>query len=358
VGISAIDTVSLAFRHTKQQLFQPFRFGQWVRLAIVGLLAGELGSGGGNLRSGLGKSGGGGGLPQGFPHIDPAVLGAMIALLIVIGLVFFLVMTYISSVMRFILFDSVLSKYCRIGESWSRRQSPALRLFLWHLGFGLIVLFGVVGLVGIPAGLAYSSGWFSAPRAHMQGWILGGIAVFCVAMLFVLAVAVIHVFTKDFVVPQMALEGIGPIEGWSRLWPMLQADKGDYALYVIVKIALAIVAAIIVGIATAIIGVIVALPAIGMVLAAVIAGKTAGLTWNVFTITGAVVAGCVLLGLFLFLVAMISVPVMVFFPAYSIYFFAPRYRALGLALYPAPPSTVTSTAPQGFTPPPAPLPAG
>src|SRR5215813_14171156 len=107
--ISAVDTISLAFQHTKQQLLQPFRFGQWVRLAIVGLLAGELGSGGSNLRSSLGKGGGGGGpLPPGFPHIDPAILGAMIALLIVIGLVFFLVMTYISSVMRFILFDSVL----------------------------------------------------------------------------------------------------------------------------------------------------------------------------------------------------------------------------------------------------------
>jgi len=356
VAISAIDTVSLAFRHTKQQLLQPFRFGQWVRLAIVGLLAGELGSGGSNLRSSLGK--GSGPLPPGFPHIDPAILGAIIALLIVIGLVFFLVMTYISSVMRFILFDSVLSKYCRIGEGWSRRQGPGFKLFLWHLGFGLIVLCGVVVLVGLPVAFAYFNGWFSAPRAHMQGLILGGLAVFCAGMLLVVTVVVIHVFTKDFVVPQMALEGIGPIEAWSRLWPMLQAEKGDYAVYAIVKVVLAIVAAIIVGIATAIIGVIVALPAIGMMLAAVVAGKTAGLTWNVFTITGAVVAGCILLGIFLFLVAMISVPVMVFFPAYSIYFFAPRYRALGLALYPAPPQTVTSTAPQGFTPPPAPLPAG
>jgi len=358
VAISAIDTVSLAFRHTKQQLFQPFRFGQWVRLAIVGLLAGELGSGGsGNLRSSFGPESAHP-LPPGFPHIDPAILGALIAFLIVVGLTFFIVMTYISSVMRFVLFDSVLSKYCRIGEGWSRRQGPGFRLFLWHLGFGLVVLFGLGVLVGIPAALAYSNGWFSAPRAHMEGWILGGIAVFCAGMLFALAVAVVHVFTKDFVVPQMALEGIGPIEAWSRLWPMLQAEKGDFALYVIVKIALAIVAAIIVGIISVIIGVILALPAIGMVVAAVVAGKTAGLTWNVFTITAAVVAGCILLGIFLFLVGMISVPVMVFFPAYSIYFFAPRYRALGLVLYPAPPNTVAGTAPQGFTPPPAPLPAG
>ena len=44
--ISAVDTITLAFQHTKRQLIQPFRFWQWTRLAFVGLLAGEMGSGG------------------------------------------------------------------------------------------------------------------------------------------------------------------------------------------------------------------------------------------------------------------------------------------------------------------------
>jgi hypothetical protein len=51
-----------------------------------------------------------------------------------------------------------------------------------------------------------------------------------------------------------------------------------------------------------------------------------------------VVIGCVLLAIFLYLVALISVPVVVFFPAYSIYFFAARYRPLSAVLYPAPPA--------------------
>ena len=45
--ISAVDAISPAIEHTKRQLLQPFRFGQWMRLAVVGLLAGELSSGGG-----------------------------------------------------------------------------------------------------------------------------------------------------------------------------------------------------------------------------------------------------------------------------------------------------------------------
>jgi hypothetical protein len=36
-------------------------------------------------------------------------------------------------------------------------------------------------------------------------------------------------------------------------------------------------------------------------------------------------------------VSLISVPVIVFFPAYSIYFFAARYPNLSRVVYPAPP---------------------
>ena len=104
-----------------------------------------------------------------------------------------------------------------------------------------------------------------------------------------------------------------------------------------------------VSIATIALAVLVAIPVAGVVIAAVIAGKTAVLTWNVFTITAAVVAGCILVAIFLYLIAMISVPVIVFFPAYSIYFFAARYRALSLALYP-PVAAVTNPLPPDLPP--------
>jgi hypothetical protein len=195
----------------------------------------------------------------------------------------------------------------------------------------------MVFLVGIPAGFAYAMGWFSQPREHVLGLVLGGIVVFFLAFIFFVAAAVIHVLTKDFVVPQMALEGIGAIEGWRRLWPVIQAEQSGYAAYVGMKIVLAIGAGIVITIASLILGLIVAIPTVGLALVAVITGKTAGLTWNAFTITVAVVVGCVLLAAFLYLMALLAVPAIVFFPAYSIYFFAARYRALSLVLYPPPP---------------------
>jgi hypothetical protein len=154
------------------------------------------------------------------------------------------------------------------------------------------------------------------------------------------------------VVPQMALEDIGVMEGWRRLWWMIKAEKGGYAAYIGMKIVMAIGAGIMVGIAAVILGLIIAIPTVGLSILAVITGKSAGLTWNAYTITLAVVVGCVLFAGFMYVVALISVPVVVFFPAYSIYFFAARYPALSTALYPAPPAPAGPQVPSGASPPP------
>jgi hypothetical protein len=87
------------------------------------------------------------------------------------------------------------------------------------------------------------------------------------------------------------------------------------------------------------------IPVGGLGAITVLTGQTAGLTWNVFTITLAVVAGCIFLLVFFYAVALISVPVIVFFPAYAIYFFAGRYPQLGSLIYPAPPQAATLPAP-------------
>jgi hypothetical protein len=353
--ISAVDTISLAFEHTKRQLFQPFRFGQWTRLAIVGLLAGELGSGGSfHLPSNFSSAQHGSQGPLSFPKIDPALLAGLIATIVVTGLIFMVVMTYISSVMRFILFDGVLRKECHIRQGWNNRQGPGLNYFFWSLALGFGTFGAIIVLLGIPLAFAFSAGWLTHSRDHVLQLVLSSIVVFGLLLVLVVAVAIVHVLTKDFVVPQMALEGIGPIDGWKRLWPMLQVEKGEYGVYILMKIVLAMGAAIAVGIASVIVGVLFAVPVIGIAIGAVIAGKTAGLTWNALTITGAVVAACILFAIFVCLIAMVSVPVVVFFPAYSIYFFAARYRPLSLALYPSSVSSATNPLPPDIPPAPAP----
>lgn len=351
--ITAADSITLALEHTKQQLFKPFRIAQWTKLAFVGLLAGELGSNGCNSSNfHLPVH------PQSAPHpgfpgslgIDPALLAALSALLgavIIAGLAIGIILMYVGSVMRFVLFDSIIARECHIRWSWSRRLGPGWRYFVWKLGYALLALVAIAVLVGIPVALGFAKGWFREPKEHLPALVSGGIVVFLLFLILMVVTAVILVLTKDFVVPQMALENVDAMEGWRRLWAMMQAEAGAYAAYVGMKIVLAIVAGLIIGIATLILGLIFVIPTAGLSILAVLTGKTAGLTWNAHTITLAVVIGCILLTTFLYLVSLISVPVIVFFPAYSMYFFASRYPRLAAALYPATPA---SQVPAGATP--------
>jgi len=355
VAISAVDAISPALLHTKKQLFQPFRFGQWLKLAVVGLLAGELGGGfNGNFSHFNNFPRGDSGrhfLAQNWSMPDFALYAGLIAALVSTAFVLGIVLMYVSSVMRFILFDSVLTQECRVLESWGRRQGPGLRYFVWKLLYLVAMLAAFAVLIGIPAVLAFSAGWFKEPKEHVGPLILGGVLVFFVALIFGVTAAVVFVLTKDFVVPQMALEGIGAFEGWRRLWAMMSAEKGDYVVYVVMKIVLAIAATVVIGIVTVIVGLFFVVPTAVLGVVGVVAGKSAGLTWNAYTISLAVVVGVILFFIFLYIVAVVSVPAIVFFPAYSIYFFAGRYPALSRALYPAPAPSLQGAAAHGQPPP-------
>jgi hypothetical protein len=360
--ISATDTITLAFEHTKRQIIQPFRFWQWTRLAFVGLLAGEAGSGSNfhfpsNFKTAQHSGSSHHILQSLFPNVDPALLDTLLIVIVVSAIVFGIVIMYVSSVMRFILFDSVLAKECHIRQGWRRRQDIGLKYFWWQLGFLLAVLAGLIVLLGIPVAYAYAKGWFRESDEHMLPLVLGGIVLFFLLVFFFVAAAVIQVLTKDFVVPQMALEGIGAVEGWRRLWPMIQPEKVGYAAYVGMKIVLAIGAGIVIAMVGLIVILLILIPFAGVSIAAILGGKAAGLTWNVFTITAAVVAACILFAVLFYLMALVSVPVIVFFPAYSIYFFAARYRPLSLVLYPPPPPSDLPPILPG-EPPFAPAPAG
>ena len=338
--ISAVDAISPAFQHTKKQLIEPFRASQWAKLALVGFLAGEVHSGGcsgGNFQMPTRTSGGERFLELGLPAMNPVAYAALIALLVVAVLVLWVLFIYVNSVMRFVLFDSVVAKQCEIRQYWNRRQEPGLRYFAWQLLLFLAMMVGLTILVGIPATFALAVGWLKQSSQHMVPLILGGVLLFFLVTTFVVLWLIVLVFSKDFIVPQMALEDIGPMEAWRRLLPMLKSEKGGYAGYLGMKIVMSIGAAVIVGIAAMIIILLTLIPIGGVGAVLVLMGKSGGLHWNLYTITLAVVIGSFLLAFILYVVSLLSVPAIVFFPAYSIYFFAARYRALDAVLRPAPP---------------------
>jgi hypothetical protein len=354
--ISAIDSISPAFHHAKQQLLEPFQFGQWARLALVGLLAGELASGGCNTNFQVPtRTSGTSHFAAAVPLIrsNPVLYATLIGLLIFAGVVLWLLFIYLNSVFRFILFDSIVERRCEIRRHWARRQQAGLRYFAWQLLLALAGIVGLTILIGVPAALGLAAGWLRQPKQHIAALILGGMVVFFAVSLFALCWLLVHLLTKDFVVPPMALDDVSAIEGWRRLWPMLRAEKGGYAGYLGMKIVMALGAAMVVGIAATLIILIVFIPVGGLGAVAVLTAKTAGLKWNLYTITLVILVGSFLLAGVLYLISFVSVPTTVFFPAYALYFFAARYPRLDALLHPA-----AATVPEApaWEPPPQPPP--
>ena len=336
---SAVDVIRPAFDHTVRQLFKPFGLGQWVRLAVTGLLAGELGTPGGCSAQ----------IPFRPPNRSDQLLAqalprtglwfAAIVLLVLLALVLVIALIYISSRMRFVLFDSVVAKECHIRRYWAQRSGPALRYFAFQLLLITAVTGGVAFSASIAAIIGFLTGWLRNPRQYMVPLILVGVVFFLFIAAFLIIAFLVAVLTKDFVVPQMALEDLTVAEGWRRLWVRLMSEKGGFAGYVGMKIVLTIAATIAEGIATLIVVLALLIPIGFVALIVVLGARAIGIAWNVFTISVAIVAGCIVLAAVIFGVLLISVPVIVFFPAYSIYFFATRYPALSTVLYPpaAPP---------------------
>jgi len=355
--LSAVDAISPAFQHAERQLLRPFRFGQWVRLAFVGLLAGESASFGGcnfNYPSGSqGHHRGEAFLAAQWPQLSGhwGMIAGLIAAAGLAVIVLVVIFTYIASVMRFVLFDSIVTRECRVRESWSRRKHDGFQLFKWQIWFALAMFAAIIVLFGLPALYAWRRGWFEEPNAHLVGLISAGVGLFLIFLLLVLFAALAQVMTKDFVVPQMATEHIDAFEGWRRFLRQLNGEKGGYAGYIGMKIVLTIGAAIALGITTIFAVIILLIPFGGVGAAAVFAGRAMGLTWNLPTIVAAVIYCCFALAVLIFVVLLISVPIVVFFPAYSIYFFAPRFPPLAALLWPAPPNDPGPTAPPAVMPP-------
>ena len=360
--LSAIDTISVALEHTKQQLFRPFRWGQWLRLAVLGFMTGELSSGGGCSSGNFSWPSKTQTQPRGeeflsLPHMDPSMAGhiflfAGLALLLLCVVI--LVWMYVGSVYRFILIESIVTKRVSLREGWHKWHATGRKFFLWRMVFQIALGMAFAILIGIPVGIAALLGWFSKPESHMAPLILGGVFLVLLFVLFVITAAVVAVFGKDFMAPVMALEGTDFADAWSRLLGMMQTDKGGYAGYIGMKIVLAIAAGILFGIMIFLVILILALPFGLLGVLAVVAGKTAGLTWTAGTITLAIVAGTLFFALLMFVSSMLSVPVTVYFPAYSIYFLASRYPKLDAWLHPAPPQPASPPITPVVEPPPTP----
>ena len=249
-SLSAVDAIAPAFARMRAQLFQPFRFSVWARLAVVALTTGELsGNWGGSTNFSLPPQWGGSGaegwsrtLGAAGPSASDAVFAYLpwivvgVALLLVLGVLWL----YCSCVFRFILFESVLHARCEIRNGWRRWQTAGGSYFLWTLAFLGVSLGALAMLVGVPVFLAWRAGLFKNPDQNFGLLFAGGVLLILVFLGLVLVSYAIDLLARDFVIPVMVLENVGVIDSWRRFLPLLRAEKGGFAIYVLMKIVLVV----------------------------------------------------------------------------------------------------------------------
>jgi hypothetical protein len=363
---SAVESISPALNRTKQMLFRPFRFGLWARLAVVALITGEaggVGGGGGSLSNLNTNRGGDDGLAgywaghwvkhwtgaahlfstPGWEQVQPYI--GLILLGLGLALAVLLLWIYGDCVYRFILLDAVVSGQCRLREGWRRWRAAGRRYFVWVIAFGFMA-FVLVGLVvGVPVLLAYRAGWFEKPDQNLGALIGWGVLLGLVVIVVVAALATIEMLGRDFLVPVMAFEGVGALEGWEQLLDMMGSEKMAYTGYVLMKIVLAMGGAVIFSIVDLIVILILLIPLGLLGLAAYLIGKSTGFTWDSSTELLLAAVGLLVVAGMLYVVGFVYAPGLVFFQSYTLEFFAPRYGPLGSKMFPANPPIVPPLSP-------------
>jgi hypothetical protein len=350
--LSAIDAISPAFNQTKCHLLQPFRLQFWARMAVVAMTTGEFafpGSWGGwshwfpspqrrrlsGVFAGLPKA-----IWERMAHFWPLLV--VVAVLTVILAAMWI---YMACVFRFILFDSVVRGECDLKTGWPLWKPQGRSYLFWKIALWLVTAAVAAVLVGVPFLWAAATGTLRDARSHIPLLILGGGTLLILMVAFLLGVAVVSLLAQDFVIPIMAVERVGVLEGWSRFFPMLRREKKPYVGYVLMKIVLGVGTAIFFGIASLLTVLLLMIPLGIFGLGIFLAARAAGLGFNYYTFSaGVILAGGAISGI-IYALSIVSTPAMVFFQSYANHFLGSRYPALGARVFPAPPRPEAAPSP-------------
>ncbi|MFM1942564.1 MAG: hypothetical protein RI897_1546 [Verrucomicrobiota bacterium] len=245
--LSVLDPVGLAFERMKQVLFSPFDLSRWLAIGFCAWLAmlGQSGGGSGGGSYTGGGSGGGGRdfdvereLERGWDWVVenaywlvPVVVGVM-----VVGLIFWVLLTWLSSRGQFMFLHCVVTNRAEVREPWVRYGESGRSLFWFRLALGLASFFIVVPLV-VGAGVLVL--WMFQGGVG-AGMVLGVAALVLGAVVLGVGFAVVKKLTLDFVVPLMVLRGVGVRRAWGELLGVLRERKGAFVLYLLFQVVLAI----------------------------------------------------------------------------------------------------------------------
>jgi len=319
--ISVTEPMSAAYERVKLMLFQPFDLGKWFALGFCAWLAGlgESGGYGGNY-SRHNYSGGKAQPLEQIRHLygqahdyalaNLAWLIPVVSLVVIILLGLGILFVWLSSRGKFMFLHCVALNRAEIEIPWDKYAGVAGRLFGFRLLLGLagmvLMLPVLVALVILIVRMVRSG---DVDFVKVMPVARLGMGLFLLVLVFSLT----HKFMVDFVVPIMYLRGGACMGAWREFLRLLADHAGDFILYMLFQIVLAI--------------------ALGMLVILVI-------------LLTCCVAGCLMC--LPYLGTVLLLPVITFKRAYSLYYlaqFGPQYD-----VFPSGAPPVATAPPPGWQP--------
>jgi hypothetical protein len=262
-----VDPISNALEWTGKVLFRPFDIGKWIVLGFCAWLAalGE-GGGGGSYNWNLDQDEARHRVEHAYDWVleNLELILFLGAVLVLVGIVFWVLVTWVSSRGKFMFLDGVVHDRSAVVEPWNRFSSQGNSLFLFRI---LLAVVGVV-VIGAVVGLMVLSLLATGFDDHDPG--AAGILFLFLWVLVIVALAfafaLVAMALNDFVVPVMWVRGCRVMEAWSEFLSLLSARPGIFILYVLVKIIIAVVVGLIACVVTCVTCCIAAIPYVGTVI--------------------------------------------------------------------------------------------
>jgi hypothetical protein len=336
-AFSAVDSVSLAIQRTREFLFRPFKWGTYLKLGVVAIVTEGTGNTFNSSSHGGHPPGHG---PQFHPpfHLAPEWIAAMIAIALV-AIVLSVVVFYLITRLRFAFFHCLIRNTKKIRPGWWIYREPAMRFFWLNVVVGFCFLLLVV-LIALP----FIGGFLRLfHESHQGGHFDVGLLLSLVLplipiiLLLVLACLVADLILRDWMLPHFALDNASAGDAWTQVWARITAEKKQFIVYTLLRVALPLVA-------TAGLFMVLIIP--GLAVAGSFAAIEYGLHSTFADSTGASAVVGVLLQVFFGLVALglallasicLGGPLSTGIREYALIFYGGRYQALGDILYPPPP---------------------
>ena len=203
-------------------LFRPFTLKMIVLLGLLALFA-NMQTGGGAVAGGFFSLFAGGAMQSLGNDISSQNLHILLAIIVPLALIVWITWTYVQCRLKFIYLLSFVKKEVRFLEYWREVKSVGNSYFWWELLATLYVWGNIAGAIVYVSYILRGGGRGTGPYEML----LVSLPLFGLFIFF----AVVCLFVLRFIMPLMFIKRIRFLEAWRLFRKLFELNKGPFAAY-------------------------------------------------------------------------------------------------------------------------------